>query len=201
MKGVLWCNGSIPNKSVLDDTIADGVHVFGVDGGADKALEAGIAVREVFGDLDSVDYSKWSGKTIELPDQTSSDLAKSIRVLIERGYTRIDVVGTDGGDAGHILGSWAALSDAPPGASVRIHHNDSVTRRLHPEEGEIRINVENGEIFSIFALETCRVWVYGSRWDVQGDVVSFSTRGLHNEGLGGDVSIRADGILAEIRKR
>ncbi|HJM13167.1 MAG TPA: hypothetical protein QF641_01585 [Candidatus Thalassarchaeaceae archaeon] len=201
MKGVLWCNGSIPNESVLDDTIADGVHVFGVDGGADKASEAGIDVREVFGDLDSVDDSKWSGKTTELPDQTSSDLAKSIRELIDRGYTQIDVVGADGGDSGHILGNWAALTDAPPGASVQIHHNDSVTRRLHPEEGEIRINVENGRVFSIFALETCRVWVSGSKWDVQGDVISFSTRGLNNEGLGGDVSIRADGILAIIRKR
>ena len=47
MRAFLWCNGSIPPSSVIDLVSSSGVPVFGVDGGADRALESGIEVDAV----------------------------------------------------------------------------------------------------------------------------------------------------------
>lgn len=201
MRAVLWCNGSIPPSSVVESVIYDDVSIFGVDGGADRALELGIKVVEVLGDLDSVDALVWEGKTVELSEQSTSDLSKSLGLLIGRGFDEIDIIGADDGDPGHILGSWAAMNEAPPGARIRIHHRSHMTTRLHPDEGEMSMELGLGEPFSVFALRSGKVWISGAKWEMSGDLLSFSTRGLHNEGMGGPVSVKGDGVLAIISQR
>ena len=89
MRGVLWCNGSIPTESVVEWVLSAGVPIFGVDGGADKAYGMGVEVVEVLGDMDSVDESAWSGRTLSLNEQSFSDLAKSIGELIQRGSMKL----------------------------------------------------------------------------------------------------------------
>lgn len=201
MRAVLWCNGSMPPSMVIDSVISGDVPVFGVDGGGDCATESGIEVEEILGDLDSVDVLSWEGRTVELTEQTTSDLAKSLVLLIDRGFDEIDIVGADGGEPAHVLGNWAAMHDAPPGALIRIHHENHVTTRIHPEEGEVSMEIGLGEVFSVFALEPSKVWISGAKWEMSGGLLSLSTRGLHNEGMGGMVSVRSDGVLAIISLR
>jgi len=201
VRAVLWCNGSPPSSSAIDSVISDGVSVFGVDGGADRAAERGIVVDEVLGDMDSVDASAWDGRVVGLTDQNTSDLAKSLVLLIGRGFTDIDVVGVDGGEPDHVLGNWAAMLDAPSGAVIRMHHENRVTTRIHPDEGEFSLEIGMGDSFSVFALEPGKVWISGSKWDIVGELLGLSSRGLHNEGLGGLVSIRGEGVIAVISSR
>jgi len=202
MRALLWCNGQQPSEHVVQALLHAGSTVFGVDGGADKAARAGIAVEEVLGDLDSVELDQWEGRTHELPDDSSSDLAKSIALLIERGYADIDVVGSDGGSTGHVLGGWAALCEAPGGAQIRIHHEDSITHRIHPQDGGTEFDIAEGQEFSVFALSPCRgVHLQGAAWNLDGVPLGLSTRGLHNRGTGEVVRISADGILAVIIPR
>ena len=201
MRAVLWCNGSPPSSSTIDSVISDGLSVFGVDGGADRAAECGIVVDEVLGDMDSVDASAWDGRVVGLTDQNASDLAKSLVLLIGRGFTDIDVVGVDGGEADHVLGNWAAMLDAPSGAVIRMHHENRVTTRVHPDEGEFSLAIGMGESFSVFALEPGKVWISGSKWDIEGELLGLSSRGIHNEGGEGMVSIRGEGVLAVITSR
>ena len=201
MRAVLWCNGSIPSRSITESVISEGSELFGVDCGAEKASDSGFQVIETMGDLDSIDIQDWRGGVQELPDQSSSDLAKSIGLLIERGFLEIDVIGVDGGTPDHLLGNWAALCESPHGACIRLHHEGHVTRRLHPEEGEVEIQIDEGVKFSVFALETGKVWINGARWELSGEEVAFSTLGLHNEGVGGLVSIRSEGVLAMVTPR
>jgi len=186
---------------VIDSVISGDVPVFGVDGGGDCATESGIEVEEILGDLDSVDVLSWEGRTVELTEQMTSDLAKSLVLLIDRGFDEIDIVGADGGEPAHVLGNWAAMHDAPPGALIRIHHENHITTRIHPEEGEVSMEIGLGEVFSVFALEPSKVWISGAKWEMSGGLLSLSTRGLHNEGMGGMVSIRGDGVLAIISLR
>ena len=201
MRAFLWCNGSTPPSSVIDLVSSAGIPVFGVDGGADRAAECGIVIDEVLGDLDSVDASSWGGRVVELTDQSTSDLAKSLVLLIDRGFTDIDVVGVDGGEADHVLGNWAAMLDAPSGAVIRMHHENRVTTRIHPDEGEFSLEIGMGDSFSVFALEPCKVWISGSKWEMEGEFLPLSTRGLHNEGRGGVVSIRGEGVLVVTSSR
>ena len=201
MRGVLWCNGSIPPESVVEWVLTTGAPVFGVDGGADKANDLGVEVVEVLGDMDSLDESAWKGRTLPLNEQTFSDLAKSIRELIHRGFDEIEVVGADGGDPSHILGNWAAMNDAPSGARIRIHHEEQVSTRLHPDDEGFSAEFEEGELFSIFAIEAGKVWISGAKWELHGDDLGLSSRGLHNEGIGDVVNIRGEGVLILVSKR
>ena len=201
MRALLWCNGQQPSATVFEGLI-EGANCFGVDGGADRAAEAGYEIEQVLGDLDSTDSNRWRDRTHELADQSSSDLAKSLSLLIERGYTEIDIVGSDGGSTSHFLGSWAALCEAPPGAAIRLHHEDSVTHRVHPQDGEREFAVRSGDEFSVFALSPClSVHLHGARWELDGAPMSLSTEGLHNVGSGESVHIRADGVLVVIVPR
>ena len=201
MRALLWCNGQQPSEIVVEGLLKGAV-CFGVDGGADRAAEAGYEVDQVLGDLDSVDSDRWRGRTYELTDQSSSDLVKSIALLIERGYTDIDVVGSDGGSTGHVLGGWAALREAPGGAQIRVHHEDSITHRIHPQDGGTEFDIAEGQEFSVFALSPCRgVHLQGAAWNLDGVPLGLSTRGLHNRGTGEVVRISADGILAVIIPR
>ena len=199
MRAVLWCNGSPPHPSAIESVISDDVAVFGVDAGANRAAESGIEIVEVLGDLDSVEAGVW--RSVELLDQGASDLAKSLALLIERGFAEIDVLGVDGGEPDHVLGNWAALLDAPAGAIIRMHHENRVTTRVHPEEDEFSLEIGLGEAFSVFALEPGKVWISGSKWEMEGEFLALSSRGLHNEGRGGMVSIRGEGVLAIISRR
>ena len=201
MRGILWCNGSIPTESVVEWVLSAGVPIFGVDGGADKAYGMGVEVVEVLGDMDSVDESAWSGRTLSLNEQSFSDLAKSIEELIQRGFDEIEIVGADGGDPSHILGNWAAMNDSPSGARIRIHHEEQVSTRIHPDDGEVSVEFEEGELFSVFAIGTGKVWITGARWEVDGENLVLSSRGLHNEGTGGVVKIRGEGVLILISSR
>jgi len=45
------------------------------------------------------------------------------------------------------------------------------------------------------------VWISGSKWDIEGELLGLSSRGLHNEGRGGIVSIRGEGVLVVISSR
>tara|TARA_B100000427_G_C15325525_1_gene514495 strand:+ start:186 stop:791 length:606 start_codon:yes stop_codon:yes gene_type:complete len=201
MRGVLWCNGSIPSRSVVEWVLSTEAPVFGVDGGADKARSLGIDVIEVLGDMDSVDESSWKGMTLPLNEQTFSDLAKSIKQLMDRGFEEIEIVGADGGDPSHILGNWGSMNDAPSGARIRIHHEGQVSTRIHPDEGEFSAEFEKGELFSVFSIGTGKVWISGARWEVDGENLVLSSRGMHNEGTGGIVKIKGEGILLLISKR
>jgi thiamine pyrophosphokinase len=201
MRGVLWCNGSIPSKSVVEWVLSTEAPVFGVDGGADKARSLGIDVIEVLGDMDSVDESSWKGMTQPLNEQSFSDLAKSIEQLMERGFEEIEIVGADGGDPSHILGNWGSMNDAPSGARIRIHHEEQVSTRIHPDEGEFSAEFEKGELFSVFSIGTGKVWISGARWEVDGENLVLSSRGMHNEGTGDIVKIKGEGILLLISKR
>ena len=96
MRAILWCNGENPNLNMISKLL-EGATLFGVDGGADKAIAAGFEVTEVLGDLDSVNIADWKDRSNILADDSSSDLAKSFGLLLDRGFTEVDVVGIDGG--------------------------------------------------------------------------------------------------------
>ncbi len=198
MRAVLWCNGDLPNPEMISKLLDDAT-LFGIDGGANKANAAGFEVSEVLGDLDSVDIVDWKGQSTLLSDDSSSDLAKSFVLMSERGFTEVDVVGIDGGSSDHILGTWAALTEAPPGISIQLHHSSGITKRLHPTDSPLDFVIPKGDEFSVFALEDCQeVSISGARWNLKSEPLNFSTKGLHNQSLGEQISIKTDGVLAVI---
>ena len=197
MKGILWCNGVLPSDSVIDRALRDGVPIFGVDGGADKAKSVGFEVSQVLGDMDSIDESSWSEKMKTLPSQEMSDLSKSLEYINSVGITEVDVVGVDGGAYGHVFGVMASMTEAPFGMRLRMHFESGVLHLSSPTNGGFSEHVLLGQKFSVFALSPSkRTTVIGGKWRLENEALSFSTRGLSNEGLGDLVKVSSDAPLA-----
>jgi thiamine pyrophosphokinase len=84
MTAILWCNGKKPSNELIKRVLTEEKEVFGVDGGADVALSAGINVKKVLGDFDSVNINDWKGKGKYLSNQNISDFGKSIKYLVKK---------------------------------------------------------------------------------------------------------------------
>jgi len=199
MIAVLWCNGKTPSNDLIKRVLTKDKEIFGVDGGAEKALKAGINVQKVLGDFDSVNIEEWKGESEYLPNQNISDFGKSIKYLVRKGYTQIEALGIDGGSPEHFLGVWAVLAEIEDSVKIILHHENRITYRIHPDYEDTQIFIENGKEFSIFALTYCNeITITGAKWDMKNEKLSLSSRGLHNQGTGKNISIKADGIVVLI---
>ena len=156
-------------------------------------------MKEIFGDLDSVDNDNLETKMTLLKSQNISDLTKTIVELSKRGFTEFDILGADGGDTGHMLGIWGSLAELPVDLTIRIYHENSITHRITTESGNFKINMEKERKFSIFALSKCQnVYVKGAKWKIINEELNLSTKGLHNIGIGNPITISGNGILVLI---
>jgi thiamine pyrophosphokinase len=199
MTAILWCNGKKPSNELIKRVLTEEKEVFGVDGGADVALSAGINVKKVLGDFDSVNINDWKGKGKYLSNQNISDFGKSIKYLVKKEYSEIEVLGIDGGSPEHLLGIWAVLAEIEDNVKITLHHERRTTYRIHPTYGETKIFVGAGKEFSIFALTPCNNFsLSGAKWNIKNEIFSLSSRGLHNQGTGKKILIKTDGIVVLI---
>lgn len=199
MVAVLWCNGEIPSDDLVKKVVIEDSRIFGVDGGAEKALSMGVQVEKVLGDLDSINLDKWKKKIEYLPNQNISDFGKSVKYLVDEGFTKVDVIGIDGGSPEHLLGIWGVLSEIKDDIEIILHHENRTSYRIHPNNGVTEKFIERNKKFSIFALTHCEnVHLSGAQWNIEGEKLSLSSRGLHNLGIGEKVRIEADGIIVLI---
>ncbi len=198
MRAFLWCNGELHDEN-LTSKFEDISPLFGVDGGANKAKSVGYNVKEILGDLDSVNIEELNIDGTLLKDQNYSDLTKTINELSKRGFNEFEVLGVDGGDTGHILGIWASLAELSTDLIIRLHHQKSTTHRITCHSGNSKINVGESKLFSVFALTKCDdVTIKDAEWEMINQELKFSTRGLHNKALKEDITITTDGILVVI---
>lgn len=198
MRAFLWCNGELHDEN-LTSKFEDISPLFGVDGGANKAKSVGYNVKEILGDLDSVNIEELNIDGTLLKDQNYSDLTKTINELSKRGFNEFEVLGVDGGDTGHILGIWASLAELSTDLIIRLHHQKSTTHRITCHSGNSKINVGESKLFSVFALTKCdNVTIKDAEWEMINQELKFSTRGLHNKALEEDITITTDGILVVI---
>lgn len=198
MRAFLWCNGELHDEN-LTSKFEDISPLFGVDGGANKAKSVGYNVKEILGDLDSVNIEELNIDGTLLKDQNYSDLTKTINELSKRGFNEFEVLGVDGGDTGHILGIWASLAELSTDLIIRLHHQKSTTHRITNHSGNSKINVGESKLFSVFALTKCdNVTIKDAEWEMINQELKFSTRGLHNKALKEDITITTDGILVVI---
>ena len=198
MRAFLWCNGELHDEN-LTSKFEEISPLFGVDGGANKAKSVGYNVKEILGDLDSVNIEELNIDGTLLKDQNYSDLTKTINELSKRGFNEFEVLGVDGGDTGHILGIWASLAELSTDLIIRLHHQKSTTHRITCHSGNSKINVGESKLFSVFALTKCdNVTIKDAEWEMINQELKFSTRGLHNKALKEDITITTDGILVVI---
>jgi thiamine pyrophosphokinase len=133
--------------------IPAGATVIAADGGADFAVNTGIGVDRLVGDLDSVSVETLAAiASVErhAPEKDATDLELALIAAVRLEPERILVVGGAGGRLDHLLGGLLVLAshflagvqvDAQIGASA-----------VHVIRGERTLAGEPGALVSLFAM-------------------------------------------------
>ena len=183
MRALLFANGELPSRVLIEALRAEADIVVAADGGVDKALASGVKVDVVVGDLDSSSpeaRASLPGNALRPSgDADSTDLQKAVAFCIERGCDVIDIVAAGGGRADHALANLSVLTMFGRQATIRIV-DDLFNVEL--VVGVAAIEAEPGTVVSLVAIGPCTgISTTGLRWNLTDAALTFSPRGVHNE--------------------
>lgn len=194
MRALVIANGEPPSLAVWTELMPSVDLVVAADGGADIALAHAVTPHAVVGDLDSVSAKARS----RIPDDCfhrdadphSTDLQKAIRFAIDYGASEIDVIAWGGNRADHALANLSVLTLFRAQAMIRLI-DDLFEVTLVNDRAEVEAPL--GTVVSLVAIGPCQgVHTTGLRWDLNGEPLAFSPRGIHNEMAKTHASISVD---------
>jgi thiamine pyrophosphokinase len=169
-------------------TIPSGALVIAADGGADRALELGITVDLIIGDLDSVGADALGilqhaavGIERHPRDKDATDLALAFDKAQELGARRILLVGPAGGRLDHLLGELLLLGSETY-AEIEIDASLG-TAAIHVVRSQRTLSGTPGELVSLFALHGPAegVEAQGLLYPLRGEALEpGSSRGISN---------------------
>ncbi|MHB8470359.1 MAG: thiamine diphosphokinase [Gaiellaceae bacterium] len=204
---VVFAGGSRPAGDVLA-FVPPAAPVVAADGGADHALELGLAVDLLVGDLDSISAPglaaiERAGVRIERHPaaKDATDLELALDAALRLGPRRLLVVGGDGGRLDHLLGELTLLgSEAYAGVEVDALLGPA---RVHVVRGERTLAGRPGESVSLVALHGAARGIVtdGLAYALRGETLEpGSSRGISNAFAAPAASIAlAAGVLLAIR--
>jgi thiamine pyrophosphokinase len=168
--------------------------VVGADGGADTALRLGLTVDVATGDLDSISQEACArlgdDRVVPNTDPEHTDLEKAIALAIEKGATEVTVVGAAGGRADHALANLSVLLQFRAQAKVTLVDDQFDVSAV---DGRAEFEAVPGTVVSLVALSVCEgVTTAGLRWELAGETLAFSARGVHNEVVSTPVAVSVD---------
>jgi thiamine pyrophosphokinase len=153
------------DASVLAAASGPGTLVIGADGGAGRALLAGLAVDLVVGDLDSLDAEDLAALVAAgaeviraRPDKDESDTQLCLIAALERGATHIRILGALGGSrVDHQLANVSLLAlPLLDGLDVRIEDGDTTIRRIGTADGPGTIDLVGhpGDLVTLLPVDS-----------------------------------------------
>lgn len=112
---LLICNGEMAAPEVVRQLAGQAESILCADGGANAAHALGILPDVVVGDFDSITedtrsfYAKRGVQMMHISRQDDTDLEKALKLLRERGESRIVLLGLTGKLLDHTLGNFSIL--------------------------------------------------------------------------------------------
>jgi thiamine pyrophosphokinase len=182
--------------------------VIAADSGVDLAIELGLAVSVVIGDMDSASpealgEAERHGARIERhpEDKDATDLELAMDLACANGATNIVVLGGAGGRMSHFLGIAVLLAGekyAHIGISWLLPAAEIfVVNRAHP----VTVDGSAGDLVSLIPMgaDAEGVKSTGLKWVLADDTLSSTaTRGISNElvAASAEISVAAGTVLA-----
>ncbi len=184
---LLIAAGDIGDDTALATSCKVASRVIAVDGGVRHLRHLNIIPDVIVGDLDSasdsdLDWGQENGaEIIHLKDQDTSDLAKALNLCNERQWSHIQIIGIEGGRMDHQLGSLASISDASIDLNIKSELSKTTLTRLTSKQ---HFQQEFSGTFSLFSFGESVVTLTGAQWNLENEIVTFSTQGLSNQSDG-----------------
>lgn len=194
MSALVFANGELPSQELVTELAAEASLIVAADGGANKALTAGVTPHFAVGDLDSISErsraAMGAGRVIEQKSEDATDLEKAIAFCIEHGEREIAIIAAGGGRADHALANLSVIPLFRGRARILIVDD---LFEVSLVEGEVRVEGAPGTVVSLLSIGRSRgVKTTGLRWDLDGVDLHFSPLGVHNELLGTSATVSVD---------
>ena len=144
---------------------ADGAYIIAADSGLASARKLGLVPDLIAGDFDSwTDPLPEGPEILRVPaEKDVTDTVLACEVALDRGYTRLTIVGGTGGRAEHSLSNILWLySLKKRGTDAFLTDGRNEFRVLLDET--CAIPREDGWYFSLFALGACAVTAVGCKY-------------------------------------
>ena len=182
-RALLIGNGPTLSKARLATLATQAEVVVAVDGGADKALRAGLTPDVVMGDLDSVSprvRKRLSGKIVHVPTQENTDLEKALRWALKNHVTHITLAGFIGGRWDFSIGNLLTLATYARKLEVRVAGEDWM---MYPLVKSAQLPCAKNKRLSLIPLQPCRqVTLTGCKYPLHGENLQpGTTRTLSNQ--------------------
>ncbi len=163
----IWIGGAPPVPRALVELPHVDL-VIAADSGLDVALDAGVAVDVLVGDLDSVTDQRveaFDGEVVRFPaDKDFTDLELALDCAVQRGASRIMVLGGGGGRLDHELGSLLVLTlEKYEGVAIEARIGSAHVRVVR---GRVELTGAVGQIISLIPVTDSveGVTTVGLRW-------------------------------------
>jgi thiamine pyrophosphokinase len=191
MRALVVANGEPPSARLARESAEGAALVVGADGGTDAALRLGLSVDVATGDLDSISEKACArlgdDRVVPNTDPEHTDLEKAIALAIEKGATEVTVLGAAGGRADHALANLSVLFQFRGRAKVTLVDDQF---QVSAVDGLAEFDAVPGTVVSLVALSVCEgVTTTGLRWELSGETLTFSARGVHNEVVSSPVTV------------
>lgn len=211
---LIVADGDVPDRAAVDRLLGGAPQlVIAADGGALKAAAMGYPPRVVVGDADSLapdDVVKLRAAGAEVAihpaSKDESDTELALNAALNRGATRVVIVGAFGGKRlEHTLANVLLIaSDRLRGRDICLADGTSTLRVMHNNE-RLEIVGDPRDFVSLLPLtsDVSGVTTAGLRYALTNDVLEQGpARGLSNELTSGTATIQIDqGRLAVIHTR
>lgn len=194
--------GGIPPARSLAQYIPPHDIVIAADSGLHGAINLGLRVNVVIGDMDSVDRALLAaveahGTTISTfpHDKDSTDAELALFRALDMGADRIVIITKGGGRLDHELGVFAIMQNPQlRSCSIQALWDDAILHLLHGP-GSITITGKKGSIIGLIAVggDASGITTHGLKWPLSGESLSpYSSRGVSNEMLSESATISLD---------
>ncbi|MCC6441878.1 MAG: thiamine diphosphokinase [Armatimonadetes bacterium] len=197
---LIVCNGVFPSEARILAEVEKAGLIACADGGAEKLLRLGIAPHYIVGDQDSVTpdalASVPSERVVLAWDQEYTDFDKTVRFVLDLGYSDIRVVGATGGRVDHTVGNLGVLRKYHRRARIALVDDDCW---IVVPDRSLTFPAEAGQKVSLVPLGRAgSVSTEGLKWPLRDDCLELGVRdGTSNEAVSSPVTVTVeDGFLA-----
>ena len=162
---VILAAGDYPSGDVARALLEGAERVICCDSAAEEFCAHGLVPEAIVGDMDSLPEAlrdRFADRIVLCPDQNTNDLWKTLTYAIERGFSRITVLGAFGRREDHSIGNIMLLAARLHDAEVRVVSDRGVFDFIDEPSA---FESFAGEQVSLFTLDpTTEIAVRGLRY-------------------------------------
>lgn len=186
-KVVLFLNGEVPHKAPI---LSNYQKIYCTDGSFHYLKTLGITPDVITGDFDSINTTIFPNnvKIINTPDQNYTDFEKALQLILEHGFTSVDVFGASGKQQDHFLGNLNAAYKFKNQLLIHFYDNYSTYSFI---TNHFTLNKTLGKTISLIPFpETKGITTKGLQYPLKNEDLTLIDRiGTRNKAIEDEIEI------------